>query len=167
MLQNFLTIVIELTIIAFAIVTAIDFAAGAVELFESIFRQSTAPDIQQQLVQSPSQKIAIAPRALPQLDLNTVEDPWISNSTSTETFSARAIATTPPVPRLRLLPPARQSLSEKFEIDIASLKLYKLHGYSVVRVADLPIKVPASLKRYKLHERDVIRLADLEKPSAT
>jgi hypothetical protein len=167
MLQNFLTIVIELTIVAFAIVMAMDFAAGAVELFESIFRQSTAPGIQQQLVQSSSQKIAIAPRALPHLDLNMVEDPWISDSTSTAISSARAIATTPPVPRLRLLPPALQSLAEKFDIDITSLKLYKLHGNSVVRVADLPIKVPASLKRYKLHEREVIRLADLEKPIAT
>ncbi|MBD2309842.1 hypothetical protein H6G17_30995 [Chroococcidiopsis sp. FACHB-1243] len=167
MLQNFLTIVIELTIVACATVMAIDFAVGAVELFKSIFQQSTAPSIQQQLVQSPSQKIAIAPGTLPQLDPNMVEDPWISDSTSTATSTARAIATTLPVPQLRLLPPARQSLSEKFEIDIASLKLYKLHGNSVVRVADLPIEVPASLKRYKLHEREVIRLADLEKPIAT
>lgn len=167
MLQNFLTIVIELTIVAFAIVMTIDFAARVAELFESIFQQSTAPSTQQQLVQSPSQKIAIAPGPLPQLDLNMMEDPWISDSTSTAISSARANATTPPVPRLRLLPPARQSLSEKFEIDIASLKLYKLHGNSVVRVADLPIEVPASLKRYKLHEREVIRLADLEMSIAT
>ncbi|PSB43932.1 hypothetical protein C7B80_22400 [Cyanosarcina cf. burmensis CCALA 770] len=167
MLQNFLTIAIELTIVGFAIVMVIDFAARVAELFESIFQQSTAPSIQHQLVQSDSQKIAIAPAALPQQDINMVEDPWISDSTSIATSSARAIATTVPVPRLRLLPRARLSLSEKFEIDIASLKLYKLHGYSVVRVADLPIKVPASLKRYKLHERDVIRLADLEKPIAT
>lgn len=167
MLQNFLTIVIELTIVAFAIVMTIDFAARVAELFESIFQQSTAPSIQQQLVQSPSQKIAIAPGLLPHRDLNMVEDPWISDSTSTATSTARANATTPPVPQLRLLPPARQSLSEKFEIDIASLKLYKLHGNSVVRVADLPIEVPASLKHYKLHKRDVVRLINLEKLLAT
>ncbi|OWY69043.1 hypothetical protein B7486_23445 [cyanobacterium TDX16] len=65
---------------------------------------------------------------------------------------------------MRLLPPARQSLTEKFDITV--LKLYKLHGYSVIRVTDLPIKLPASLKRYKLHKRDVIRLADLEKSIA-
>ncbi|URD53590.1 hypothetical protein [Chroococcidiopsis sp. CCNUC1] len=104
MLQNFLTIAIELTIVAFAIFMAIDFTARVTELFESIFQLSTAPSIQQQLVQSDSQKIAIAPRLLPQLDPNMVEDPWISDSTSTATSTARAIATTPPVPRLRLLP---------------------------------------------------------------
>ncbi|PSB54956.1 hypothetical protein C7B79_34145, partial [Chroococcidiopsis cubana CCALA 043] len=80
MLQNFFTIVIELTIIAFAIVMAIDFAVGAVELFKSIFQQSTAPSIQQQLVQSPSRKIAIAPGAFLQLNAEPIEDPWLADS---------------------------------------------------------------------------------------
>ncbi|AFY91123.1 hypothetical protein [Chroococcidiopsis thermalis] len=165
MLQNFLTIVIELTIVAFAIFMAIDFTTRVTELFESIFQQSTAPGIQQQLVQSSSQKIAIAPKLLPQQGLNMLEDPWISDSTSTATSTTRAIATSLPVPQMRLLPPARQSLTEEFDITV--LKLYKLHGYSVVRVTDLPIKVPASLKRYKLHKRDVVRSIDLEKLLAT
>ena len=52
-------------------------------------------------------------------------------------------------------------------LDLTTLKLYKLHNYSVVKVADIPIEIPAQIKRYKLHKRDVVRLVDLEKLLAT
>ncbi len=38
-------------------------------------------------------------------------------------------------------------------LDLTALKLYKLHGHSVVRVTDSPIEIPAAVKRYKLHKR--------------
>jgi hypothetical protein len=162
MLQNILTIAIELTIVAFAIVMAIDFAARVAELFESIFQQSTAPSIQHQLVQSDSQKIAIASGASLQPNADPIEDPWLAD------FAVRAttvtIAIIPP-PQMLLLPGARQPMLDL--LDLTTLKLYKLHNYSVVKVADIPIEIPAQIKRYKLHKRDVVRLIDLEKLLAT
>ncbi|MBE9020654.1 hypothetical protein IQ272_31915 [Chroococcidiopsidales cyanobacterium LEGE 13417] len=162
MLQNFLTIAIEVTIVAFAIVMAIDFVAGAVKLFESILRQSTAPTIQQKLVQSPSQKIAIAPGASLQLNAEPIEDPWLADSAAIATTAASAVI---PSPQILLLPGARQPIPVL--LDLTALKLYKLHNYSVVKVADIPIEIPAQIKRYKLHKRDVVRLIDLEKLLAT
>ena len=70
-----------------------------------------------------------------------------------------------PSPQILLLPGARQPMLDL--LDLTTLKLYKLHNYSVVKVADIPIEIPAQIKRYKLHKRDVVRLVDLEKLLAT
>lgn len=46
--------------------------------------------------------------------------------------------------------------------DLSQLKLYKLHGQSVLLVEDLPIPLPANTKAYRLRGKECVRLADLE-----
>lgn len=88
------------------------------------------------------------PMSEPELTVPRQGDPALS-----PTVSHEEIVTIPA--------PALQPMSEM--LDLTTLKLYKLHGYSVVRVVDIPIEVPASLKRYKLHKQSVVRLIDLER----
>jgi len=78
MLQALLTIAIELTVIAFAIVTGVDFVFGLAQLI-TLEQRSTAP----------------TPQVLPtvvkssQLDFYSVEDPWLTEPIAT----AKAVRT--------------------------------------------------------------------------
>lgn len=52
--------------------------------------------------------------------------------------------------------------ANKPELQLADIKLYKLHKKSVVKVSALPFDVPDSIKRYSLRGEAVIRLEALE-----
>jgi hypothetical protein len=89
-----------------------------------------------------------------------IQDPWLETADiATTTCCCTAATIAAPMPLL--LPPA-SFVAEQPELDLTALKLYKLHDRSVVRVADLPLEIPAAIKRYKLHKKDVVRLIDLQ-----
>lgn len=58
----------------------------------------------------------------------------------------------------------KKPLQQKQLIDLSQLKLYKLHGQSVILVSALPdwFELPDYIQKYKLRGNDSIRLKDLE-----
>ncbi len=156
--ENLLSFAAEFVVLAFAAVVALDFALGLHRLWKA---SGTHPEPQKQRLGTLLYTvIKIQPQRQEALELPVVADPWLVAADATPTCCHIANAIAAPRPLL-LLPPA-QEVVEQPELDLTALKLYKLHGHSVVRVADLPVEIPATIKRYKLHKKDVVRLIDLE-----
>ncbi|MEM6254826.1 MAG: hypothetical protein AAF821_18070 [Cyanobacteria bacterium P01_D01_bin.156] len=58
---------------------------------------------------------------------------------------------------------AASQLLDKPMLQLADIKIYKLHKKSVVKVSDLPFDVPENVKRYSLRGEPALRLEALEK----
>lgn len=154
--ENLLSFAAEFVVLAFAAVAVFDFALGLHRLWNA---NGTHPEPQEQRLSTVLDTVSkLHPQYPEAFEPPVVDDPWSADATTT--CCCTAVTITAPRPLL-LLPPASEVV-EQPELDLTALKLYKLHGYSVVRVADLPIEIPAAIKRYKLHKKDVVRLADLE-----
>ena len=93
----------------------------------------------------------------PSLNKMQLPDPWILPFDEVLAEPRKSKFSTNSGKAMLLLPPARQP-----QLDLAALKLYKLRSHSVVRVEDVPVPVPPGLKRYQMHGFSVVRLAELE-----
>jgi hypothetical protein len=155
--ENLLIYSAEFVVLAFAAIATFDFVLGLHRLCQVC---GTQPRPQEQQVETVLALASELQHQYPEaFEAPVVEDPWEA-AIATPTCCCTTATITAPMPLL-LLPPARIGL-EQPKIDLTALKLYKLHGHSVVRVVDLMVEIPASIKRYKLHKRDVVRLIDLE-----
>lgn len=105
MLQDFLTVAIEIIAVGFALVMAIEFVQGIAQRIQES-QQPAAPALQKESV--PPQ-IAAEPM---------LEDPWLTTLTPSVTQNkiAIAIAIAPLAPRLLLLPPAIVALQPMMDI---------------------------------------------------
>lgn len=66
-------------------------------------------------------------------------------------------------PAARSVAAARSSaVAQRPVISLASLRLYRLRGETVVKVSQLPFRVPNSIRRYRLRKEAVVRLEDLK-----
>ena len=120
-----------------------------------------APKAVLSLIAPPSNQHAEEVIATPvkPLSLGKVQlpDPWTLPVNEVMTQPRFLSSSAKTAQAMLLLPPARQP-----QLDLAALKLYKLGSHSVVRVEVLPGAVPSGLKRYHLHGFSVVRLAELE-----
>lgn len=169
-IQNFLTTVIEFVVISSFVLLALDYVVNSTPPLPPVQLQpkpealsplaGTEETIVLQVSLSTDKQIIaptsiVVPTLTANANLNSTSDdvdPWLLPSqlpVNTLIFEAA------PQP-LRLLPPAHQQL------DLSTLKLYKLHKHSVVRVEDIRTALPPGLKSYKLHGKQVVRLAELE-----
>lgn len=155
-MQSILTASIEIIAISFALMMLVDFVIGLKDLWTTSAKKKSESknEIEQEItIPTASQPIPEIPATLQ----------WLEQNTVTEIFAVE-------LPNVIELARTRQSKTSVVEVteqskkvvDLTALKLYKLHGYSVTRVADLPIQIPNTIKRYKLHKREVVRLVDIE-----
>lgn len=155
-MQSILTASIEIIAIGFALMMLVDFAIGLRQLWLTSAQQKSESDNEIE----PKNSTPIAPQ--PQLQKPATLQ-WLEQNAITETVPVE-------FPNVIELAHVRQAKTQVQEVtyqpesvlDLAALKLYKLHGYSVTRVTDLPIEFPSTIKRYKLHKREVVRLVDIE-----
>jgi len=157
---NLLTFAVEFVVLAFAVIASLDFVLGLCRLCKASGTQSKPPTPQLETVLD---TVVELQHQFPEaFETPVVEDPWEAAIATPTWCCDTADTITAPFHPIQLLLSPAQEVVEQPELGLTALKLYKLHGHSVTKVADLPIEIPVTIKRYKLHKKDVVRLIDLE-----
>ena len=146
--QDFLTCSVIAISVAYGLLMLVDFIYGLFHLQPSraVTQAATEATVD-----------AITPNPVVNTPSTKVESPQLPLEASTTVSTPQndvdaTEAPNQPVEAIKPLP----------YIDIASLRLYKMKGHSMVSIDQIPFTIPGHIKQYTLKKHKVVKLTDLE-----